>query len=164
MKGSLKQYEKRVRNNLSNFFALGDQWIRYFHCKYFTHSCSWKYYWNAFIIDFLLTGIIQLKWVDIGASLLNRHLSFFFIPISVGLMTLGSIFMSSGIRLLFILVLSAIIGIIGTGLTSQLLAKTRGVFKWAALSQCIVWWLLSLFIFYYSNIQKYPLHLLHLSF
>ncbi|WP_260838852.1 CidA/LrgA family protein [Heyndrickxia oleronia] len=79
------------------------------------------------LLIFLLTGIIQLKWVDIGASLLNRHLSFFFIPISVGLMTLGSIFMSSGIRLLFILVLSAIIGIIGTGLTSQLLAKKREV-------------------------------------
>ncbi|GIN40979.1 MULTISPECIES: CidA/LrgA family protein [Heyndrickxia] len=79
------------------------------------------------LLIFLLTGIIQLKWVDIGASLLNKHLSFFFIPISVGLMTLGSIFMSSGIRLLFILVLSAIIGIIGTGLTSQLLAKKREV-------------------------------------
>lgn len=79
------------------------------------------------LLIFLLTGIIRLKWVDIGASLLNRHLSFFFIPISVGLMTLGSIFMSSGIRLLFILVLSAIIGIIGTGLTSQLLAKKREV-------------------------------------
>lgn len=79
------------------------------------------------LLIFLLTGIIQLKWVDIGASLLNRHLSFFFIPISVGLMTLGSFFMSSGIRLLFILVLSAIIGIIGTGLTSQLLAKKREV-------------------------------------
>ncbi|MCM3236381.1 CidA/LrgA family protein [Heyndrickxia oleronia] len=79
------------------------------------------------LLIFLLTGIIQLKWIDIGASLLNRHLSFFFIPISVGLMTLGSIFMSSGFRLLFILVLSAIIGIIGTGLTSQLLAKKREV-------------------------------------
>ncbi|GIN84209.1 hypothetical protein J6TS2_05950 [Heyndrickxia sporothermodurans] len=75
----------------------------------------------------LVTGVIQLKWVEYAALILTKHLAFFFIPISVGLMTLGSVFISSGIGLIFVLVISAIIGIIGTGITSQLLGKKREV-------------------------------------
>ncbi len=41
----------------------------------------------------LITGFIRLEWVDTASSLLIKHLSFFFIPISVGLMTMGAVFM-----------------------------------------------------------------------
>jgi len=73
----------------------------------------------------LMTGIVKLHWVDAGGSWLLKHLSFFFIPISVGLMTLGSTFIHSGIILLFILMLSGALGIIGTGISSQLLSKGK---------------------------------------
>ncbi|MGV3465727.1 MAG: CidA/LrgA family protein [Heyndrickxia sp.] len=74
----------------------------------------------------LLTGIIKLKWIDTTASFLIRHLAFFFIPISVGLMTLGSIFLKKGFVLLFILCVSAIIGICSSGYLSQRFMRSEG--------------------------------------
>lgn len=67
----------------------------------------------------LLTGVMKVQWIDRTSSFLIRHLAFFFIPISVGLMTLGGIFLKKGVILLFILCISAIVGICGSGYLSQ---------------------------------------------
>ncbi|MDZ5474521.1 CidA/LrgA family protein [Bacillus sp. 31A1R] len=74
----------------------------------------------------LLTGIVKLSWVDETSTILIKHLAFFFIPISVGLMTLGSIFMYNGFALLTVITISAFIGIILSGLSSQFFVKKRG--------------------------------------
>lgn len=73
----------------------------------------------------LVTGVVKLKWVETTSEFLMKHLTFFFIPISVGLMTLGSVFTQSGISLIFILMISATIGFIGTGLMSEKLLSKR---------------------------------------
>ena len=75
----------------------------------------------------LLTGVIKLEWIDEASSFLLRHLVFFFIPITVGIMTLGAIFLKSGLLLIFILIVSASIGMIITGTLSQYLAKKKEV-------------------------------------
>ncbi|OIJ21324.1 murein hydrolase regulator LrgA [Anaerobacillus alkalidiazotrophicus] len=73
----------------------------------------------------LLTGVVSLKWVEEASSLLIKHLAFFFIPIAVGLMSFGSLFIQHGITLASIVIGSAAIGIYVTGMISQTLAKKK---------------------------------------
>lgn len=79
------------------------------------------------VILFLLlwSGIIPLKWVENAASFLVKHLAFFFIPISVGMMTLGSLFLESGLAILFILLISTFIGLFISGSFSQMLIHKK---------------------------------------
>lgn len=67
----------------------------------------------------LWTRVIKVEQIDLAASWLLKHLSFFFIPIAVGLMTLGPIFLSKGIIILFVLVISAFIGLLSAGKVTQ---------------------------------------------
>ena len=77
----------------------------------------------------LLTGIIKLNWIDQASSFLLKHLVFFFIPITVGIMTLGPMLLQNGLSLIVILIISAVLGIVVTGGSAQLLAKKREVSK-----------------------------------
>src|SRR5690625_6431819 len=52
----------------------------------------------------LVTGDIKLVWIDGAASFLLKHLVFFFITITVGMMTLGSMFQHHGLALIVILI------------------------------------------------------------
>lgn len=79
------------------------------------------------LFGLLLTGVIKLEWIDGASSFLLKHLLFFFIPITVGMMTLGSIFLTNGISLIVILIVSSAIGMVVTGALSQLLAKKKEV-------------------------------------
>jgi holin-like protein len=74
----------------------------------------------------LTSGVIRLEWVEAGASLLVRHLAFFFIPTAVGLMAFGDLFVSHGVAIAVTLIVSAAIGICVAGLTSQVLTRWRG--------------------------------------
>jgi holin-like protein len=74
----------------------------------------------------LTSGMIRLEWVEAGASLLVRHLAFFFIPIAVGLMAFGDLFVSQGVAIVVTLTVSAAVGIWVAGLTSQVLTRRRG--------------------------------------
>jgi len=69
----------------------------------------------------LWSGVIRLQWVETASSLLTKHLAFFFIPISVGMMTLGTLFIDSGLALLFILFISTFIGLLFSGTLAQVL-------------------------------------------
>ena len=71
----------------------------------------------------LKTGIIKPVYVQEGVNLLLKHFAFFFVPISVGLMEWGGLFISKGPALLTALVISAIIALIFTGVPVQFLAK-----------------------------------------
>jgi holin-like protein len=73
----------------------------------------------------LTSGVIRLEWVEAGASLLVRHLAFFFIPTAVGLMAVGDLFVSHGVAIVVTLTVSAAIGICVAGLTSQGLTRWR---------------------------------------
>lgn len=73
----------------------------------------------------LSTGILKLKWIDLASSFLLKHLIFFFIPITVGIMTLGPIFLQHGIPFLVILLTSGVIGMVVTGHLTQFIANRK---------------------------------------
>ena len=77
------------------------------------------------LLSLLATGLVPLRWVESSASVLIRHLGFFFVPITVGLMSLGELFLDNGVAILITLVVSAVIGIGVAGLSSQRLASRR---------------------------------------
>lgn len=77
----------------------------------------------------LVTGVFKLEWVNEASSFLIKHLVFFFIPITVGMMTLGTIFLQNGLSLMIILIVSAVIGMVVTSGMAQLLGKKREVSK-----------------------------------
>jgi holin-like protein len=83
------------------------------------------------IILFLLlcSGVIRLQWVDDVSSFLIKHLSFFFIPVSVGLMTLVPVFIKSGLPLLVVLIISTLAGIVVSGSLSQALVTRKEVIQ-----------------------------------
>lgn len=71
----------------------------------------------------LWVGILKLEWIEGASSILIRNLAFFFIPISVGLMTLGTVFWENGFALLVALLISAFVGIVLSGISSQYFVK-----------------------------------------
>jgi holin-like protein len=73
----------------------------------------------------LTAGVIRLQWIEAGASLLVRHLAFFFIPIAVGLMAFGNLFVRHGVAIVVALIVSAAIGICVAGFVSQVLTRQR---------------------------------------
>jgi holin-like protein len=77
------------------------------------------------LFGLLITGVVSLKWVEEASSFLIKHLAFFFIPIAVGLMNFGPLFLQNGISLLIVIVGSAAIGIYVTGAVSQTLAQKK---------------------------------------
>lgn len=67
----------------------------------------------------LLTGVIQLRWIEKATSFLLKHLVFFFIPITVAIMTLSSIFKSDGFAIILILITSGAFGMVITSYVAQ---------------------------------------------
>lgn len=63
----------------------------------------------------LTTGIVKEEWLTTVANPLLKHLAFFFIPIAVGLMEWGELFLEKGYLLFFPLVLSTIVALLITG-------------------------------------------------
>jgi holin-like protein len=75
------------------------------------------------LFTLLITGILPLRIIDDGVSLLLGNFPLLFIPLAVGLMPLGSLFMSNWLTMLVTVFVSTGMGIIVTGMVSQLLAK-----------------------------------------
>lgn len=73
----------------------------------------------------LLSGVVKTEWLDLGGGVLTKHLAFFFVPLTVGLMGFGSIFAQSGLALIVTLLVSAAVGLVVAGHTTQLLARVR---------------------------------------
>lgn len=73
----------------------------------------------------LLTGVVKTHYIEKATFLLNRHLAFFFIPFSVGLMKYGGLIKANGFQLLAMLIGSSVIGLLVTGGVSQLLSRKK---------------------------------------
>lgn len=71
------------------------------------------------LVALLVTGILPLSFVEKGADLLIKHLSFFFIPIAIGLINYGYLFLNLGLSLMFIITVSTLMGLYVTGFVSQ---------------------------------------------
>ena len=69
----------------------------------------------------LALGVVKLAWFDLTGSFLIRHLAFFFVPITVGLMNSGPLLLAHGLAVMLVLTLSAAVGIMLAGFVSQVL-------------------------------------------
>lgn len=69
----------------------------------------------------LCSGAIRPEWLDLGGGLLTKHLAFFFVPVTVGLMGFGAIFARSGFAIVATLLVSAIAGLVAAGHVAQYL-------------------------------------------
>ena len=79
------------------------------------------------LLVLLASGIVRPTWVEPAATLLLRHLAFFFVPIAVGLMTLGEVLRAQGIPLLVVVLASAGAGIAVSSLITQTAARRQTV-------------------------------------
>lgn len=73
----------------------------------------------------LKTGIIKMKWMEEGTSLLLRHLTLFFIPVTIGFMEYLELFSGRGILLLLIIVISTALVMGIGGAVSERLAHGK---------------------------------------
>ncbi|WP_059172555.1 CidA/LrgA family protein [Bacillus sp. FJAT-27445] len=69
------------------------------------------------VLLFLLLagGIVKIPQIERAGTFLNKHLGFFFVPISVGLMDFGGLIKTSGLQILIMIAGSTIIGLLVTG-------------------------------------------------
>jgi len=106
---------------ISNFIA------QYFHLKTPGNVVG-------IIVLFILLhlGIIKMEKIELASGWLLKHLGFFFIPISVGLMTLGDVLIKKGISILIVLLISTMIGLIFAGKVTQaiIMKKEKGNVKY----------------------------------
>ncbi len=81
----------------------------------------------ALLFALLCGGIVKASWLEPTASFLVKHFAFFFIPITIGLMGMGRLFVLHGIGILCTLAVSAAVGLALCGVTAQSLinAQTR---------------------------------------
>ena len=70
----------------------------------------------------LSLGIVKVSWFDRLGSWLIKHLAFFFIPITVGLMDAAGFLLSHVVAITVALVASAAVGLLLAGFISQVLA------------------------------------------
>jgi len=77
------------------------------------------------VILFLLlaSGIVKVRYIEMAASFLNRHLGFFFVPIAVGLMDFGGLMKTSGLQIFIMIAGSTAVGLLLTGSLTQILSK-----------------------------------------
>jgi holin-like protein len=74
----------------------------------------------------MVSGIISVHWVEEMAQYLLKHLSFFFLPITIGIMSMGDLLVSKGWKLLLILMISTFFGFIACGWTVQWFVRKKG--------------------------------------
>jgi holin-like protein len=78
------------------------------------------------ILFALLSGrLVRLEWIQEGASILTRHLAFFFIPIAVGLVAFKEVFLQHGLAILGTLIVSATAGILLCGFIAQAFKEAK---------------------------------------
>jgi holin-like protein len=118
----------RKDNRLAHMAVqIGGLWLISAGCNWLAQSAHLPIPGNVIglIVLFLalMTGVVKLSWFDTGGGILTKHLAFFFIPITVGLMGFGATFATAGIALAATLVLSGVVGLLAAAYTAQLLAN-----------------------------------------
>lgn len=81
------------------------------------------------LLCLLSLRVIKIDHIQLAANGLLKHLGFFFIPISVGLMTLGSVILHEGLSILIVLSISAVIGLVSAGKATQSLINRKDEVK-----------------------------------
>ncbi|OZB93455.1 CidA/LrgA family protein [Paenibacillus sp. XY044] len=79
------------------------------------------------IVLFLLleSGVVKLKWIEVGANWLLAELLLFFIPAAVGVMKYFSMLESDGVRILLVVIFSTVVVMASSGLTAARIAEHK---------------------------------------
>jgi holin-like protein len=72
----------------------------------------------------LQIGLVKLKWVDRAAGLMLRHMVLLFVPLTVGLMDLGSLLARQALAITASLLVSLAAVLLTTGLMGRWLLPT----------------------------------------
>ncbi len=75
----------------------------------------------------LSMNIIKEKWIKDGAGFFVKHLTFFFIPATVGILNYANIFAGKGSLLIVIILISTVLVMAGAGLVSQWIIRWKDV-------------------------------------
>lgn len=78
------------------------------------------------LLALLCTKVIKINQVEKVSNFFLDHLSFFFIPAGVGLITSVAVIKDSWYKLLIVCIITTVIVIISTGHIVQLLSKKKG--------------------------------------
>ncbi|WP_203362684.1 CidA/LrgA family protein [Bacillus sp. REN10] len=97
--------------------------VSYFITDFFHIPIPGNVFGMMVLFLLLMTNLIPVRWVERGASFLNKHLSFFFVPIAVGLMMYGGLIKASGWELAVVIFGSSIVGLVITGGITQVLSE-----------------------------------------
>lgn len=73
----------------------------------------------------LQTGVVKLRWIEVGAAWLLGELLLFFIPSAVGIMNYMPMLEHDGLQILFIVLLSTFLVMTCTGLVATRIAKRK---------------------------------------
>lgn len=101
-------------------YQIGDFIVKYFHLKIPGNVLG-----MIILFGLLWLKVIKIDQIHHAANWLLKHLGFFFIPIAVGLMTLGPVILHHGVAFLFVLSISAMIGLVSAGRATQTMILKR---------------------------------------
>ena len=73
----------------------------------------------------LATGVVKIGWLELGGGFLTKHLAFFFVPVTVGVIGFGATFARAGVGIVTALLISTIAGLVAAGVTTERLARHR---------------------------------------
>ncbi|SMB80874.1 holin-like protein [Desulfonispora thiosulfatigenes DSM 11270] len=104
---------------LWGIYKIGDIAVSYLHIP-----IPGNVFGMLLLLLLLTLKIVPISWIEDGASFLLKHMAFFFIPIAVGLMAWGELFLSQGIQLISIIMIGAVITILSTAFTTLFLSKS----------------------------------------
>jgi holin-like protein len=71
----------------------------------------------------LASGVLRSEWFEAGGGFLTKHLAFFFVPVTVGVMAFGSTFARAGTGIIVSLLVSTVLGYAIAGVTTERLSK-----------------------------------------
>lgn len=74
----------------------------------------------------LISGVLKVQWIEAGTTFIIKHLAFFFIPVTAGVMNYFDLFAGKGIVLVLIGLFSTVLVIVTGGHVSQALMRRRG--------------------------------------
>ena len=73
----------------------------------------------------LASGVLKSDWFELGGGFLTKHLAFFFVPVTVGVMAFGATFARAGTGIVVSLLVSTVLGFAVAGIATERLAARR---------------------------------------
>lgn len=73
----------------------------------------------------LQTRVVRLEWVEAGGNWLLGNMLLFFVPAAVGIIQYKQLMLTSGGRILLVIVLSTVAVMVSTGVVADRLARVR---------------------------------------